>query len=475
MARTVRPPVIEELRIRGLGVIDDAVLELDPGLTVVTGETGAGKTMVVTGLGLLLGGRADAARSAPGPAARWSRAGSGSTRRRRRRRDRRRGGRRARRRRAPAGPRRLGRGSLAGLGRRPRRCRSAPSSSSAAELVAVHGQSDQLALLAPARQRAALDRYAGEAVGDPVARVPRDVHAAGGGRGRARDHPHRASPAAAGGGPAARSASTEVAAVAPAAGRGRRPGRGGQPAGARGRPAHAPRRRPTPRCSATRSRTTRRRARPGRRRASCPGARARPRPASWARWPTGWPRWPPWSREAAADLASYLAGVDADPARLAAVHERRAALQGLTRKYGPALADVLVWAEGGRRAAGAARRRRRARRASWPRERRQLRARLADLGRHGVRGAAGPRPSRSRRRCPTSWPTWRCRTPGSTAALEQVDDPDGLDGGPAGAPGGGCGSARTASTTSSSAARRRTRALPPVRWPGAPPAVSSPG
>ena len=55
------PPVIEELRIRGLGVIDDAVLELDPGLTVVTGETGAGKTMVVTGLGLLLGGRADAA------------------------------------------------------------------------------------------------------------------------------------------------------------------------------------------------------------------------------------------------------------------------------------------------------------------------------------------------------------------------------------------------------------------------------
>src|SRR4051794_39262277 len=47
------------MRIRGLGVITDAVLELGPGLTVVTGETGAGKTMVVTGLGLLLGGRAD--------------------------------------------------------------------------------------------------------------------------------------------------------------------------------------------------------------------------------------------------------------------------------------------------------------------------------------------------------------------------------------------------------------------------------
>ena len=52
--------MFEELRIRGLGVIDDAVLELSPGLNVVTGETGAGKTMVVTGLGLLLGGRADA-------------------------------------------------------------------------------------------------------------------------------------------------------------------------------------------------------------------------------------------------------------------------------------------------------------------------------------------------------------------------------------------------------------------------------
>ncbi len=51
--------MIEEIRIRGLGVIDEAVLPLHPGLTVLTGETGAGKTMVVTGLGLLLGGRGD--------------------------------------------------------------------------------------------------------------------------------------------------------------------------------------------------------------------------------------------------------------------------------------------------------------------------------------------------------------------------------------------------------------------------------
>src|SRR5699024_3477196 len=53
------PAVITELRISGLGVIADATLELHPGLTAVTGETGAGKTMVVTGLGLLLGHRAD--------------------------------------------------------------------------------------------------------------------------------------------------------------------------------------------------------------------------------------------------------------------------------------------------------------------------------------------------------------------------------------------------------------------------------
>src|SRR5437588_12848523 len=51
--------VLEEMRIRGLGGISDAVLELSPGFTVVTGETGAGKTMVVTSLGLLFGGRAD--------------------------------------------------------------------------------------------------------------------------------------------------------------------------------------------------------------------------------------------------------------------------------------------------------------------------------------------------------------------------------------------------------------------------------
>jgi DNA repair protein RecN (Recombination protein N) len=53
--------VIEEIRIDGLGVIGRAHVELGPGLTVLTGETGAGKTMVLTALGLLLGGKADPA------------------------------------------------------------------------------------------------------------------------------------------------------------------------------------------------------------------------------------------------------------------------------------------------------------------------------------------------------------------------------------------------------------------------------
>jgi hypothetical protein len=51
--------MLEEIRIGSLGVIESSTLELGPGLTVITGETGAGKTMIVTALGLLLGGRAD--------------------------------------------------------------------------------------------------------------------------------------------------------------------------------------------------------------------------------------------------------------------------------------------------------------------------------------------------------------------------------------------------------------------------------
>ena len=52
--------MLTELHIAGLGVISEALLDLHPGLTVVSGETGAGKTMVVTGLGLVAGAKADA-------------------------------------------------------------------------------------------------------------------------------------------------------------------------------------------------------------------------------------------------------------------------------------------------------------------------------------------------------------------------------------------------------------------------------
>lgn len=52
--------MLRELRIRGLGVVEDLALDLHPGLNVLTGETGAGKTMVTVGLSLALGRRATA-------------------------------------------------------------------------------------------------------------------------------------------------------------------------------------------------------------------------------------------------------------------------------------------------------------------------------------------------------------------------------------------------------------------------------
>lgn len=51
--------MLQEIRIKDLGIIDESLIEFGPGLTVLTGETGAGKTMVVTSLGLLLGARSD--------------------------------------------------------------------------------------------------------------------------------------------------------------------------------------------------------------------------------------------------------------------------------------------------------------------------------------------------------------------------------------------------------------------------------
>ncbi len=51
--------MLEELRVRDLGVIDDVTVTFRPGMTALTGETGAGKTLLIEALSLLLGGRAD--------------------------------------------------------------------------------------------------------------------------------------------------------------------------------------------------------------------------------------------------------------------------------------------------------------------------------------------------------------------------------------------------------------------------------
>ena len=155
--------MLEDMRIRGLGVIDDAVLELGPGLTVVTGETGAGKTMVVQGLSLLFGGRAEAGRVRPGNGralvegrlvlavghAALDRAVEAGAE-------------------LDDGALLISR-SVANDGRSRAHLGGAAVplgvlGQLAEHVLAVHGQSDQHRLLQPARQRAALDRYAGPAV-----------------------------------------------------------------------------------------------------------------------------------------------------------------------------------------------------------------------------------------------------------------------------------------------------------------------
>ena len=63
--------MLTELRIRDLGVIADTTLVLDGGMTAVTGETGAGKTMIVEAVELLVGGRADPVLVRPGAVEAW--------------------------------------------------------------------------------------------------------------------------------------------------------------------------------------------------------------------------------------------------------------------------------------------------------------------------------------------------------------------------------------------------------------------
>lgn len=65
--------MIETISIENLGVIAQAELPLGPGLTALTGETGAGKTMVLTSLKLLLGSKADPAIVRAGTSVAWLR------------------------------------------------------------------------------------------------------------------------------------------------------------------------------------------------------------------------------------------------------------------------------------------------------------------------------------------------------------------------------------------------------------------
>ncbi len=335
--------MIEELRIQGLGVIDDALLELGPGLTVVTGETGAGKTMVVTALGLLLGGRADAGAV---------RTGSGRTLVE---------GRVAVEPDGPAAVRAAEAGaelddgalllartvSAEGRSRAHLGGRSVPVgllSDLGSDLVAVHGQSDQQRLLQPARQRDALDRYAGEAAEQLLAgyradyarlrAVEVEIAAI---TSLARERAQEAD--------LLRYGLAEIAAVEPVAGEdvalaaeASRLGHAEELSGAAAA-AHAHLMSDGALADTAPDAVglvglARRALEPVRDHdAELAGLADRLAEASYL------------LADVAADLASYAGGVDADPARLAAIEDRRAALTALTRKYGATVAEVLTWAE----------------------------------------------------------------------------------------------------------------------------------
>jgi DNA repair protein RecN (Recombination protein N) len=339
--------VLEEMRIRSLGVIDDAVVELSPGFTAVTGETGAGKTMVVTSLGLLLGGRADPAlvRIGAKNAVVEGRISVSDA--------------------APAAVRAEEAGaelddgtllvsrtvSAEGRSRAHLGGRSVPVgmlAELADELVAVHGQTDQQGLLKPGRQRQALDRYAGDTVAVPLAKYAeayRRLRAVAAELDeittRARERAQEAD--------LLRYGLDEIAAVEP------RPGEDEELAAEAERLGHA---------EALASAATAAHA-------ALAGNPEDPEGIDANTLVAGAHRALEAVRshdtalahltdrigeigillaDVAGELAGYADDLDADPLRLAAVEERRAALTQLVRKYGEAdagVAAVLAWAERG--------------------------------------------------------------------------------------------------------------------------------
>jgi DNA repair protein RecN (Recombination protein N) len=329
--------MIEELRISSLGVIDESVLELGPGLNVVTGETGAGKTMLVTALGLLLGARADAGAVRSGAkaarvegivtvddavAAQADEFGGE----------------------VEDGSLVLARQlSAEGRSRAFLGGASVPVSalqSLADLLVAVHGQSDQHRLLRAEAQRDAVDGYAGEAVAAlrqeyaSAHALLRQVEAdlaevVGAARERAREAD------------VLRLGLAEIEAVDP------QPGEDTALAHEEARLGFAD----TLRAAAELAREAlssdadvpdalgtvgaARRALESVREHDAEAGRLADRIAEISYLLS----------DTAADVASYATGLDTDPARLAVVSERRAALTALTRKYGETIDEVLDWAQ----------------------------------------------------------------------------------------------------------------------------------
>jgi DNA repair protein RecN (Recombination protein N) len=331
--------VLEELRISGLGVIESATLELGPGLTVITGETGAGKTMVVTALGLLLGGRADSgavrsgSRSArvegslrvadlPYVAAAVDAAGG-----------------------EVEGEHVLLARNVSSEGRSRAFVggASVPVSQLAEvtqPLVAVHGQSDQHRLLQPRAQRDALDAYGGDDTATLLAHY-RAVYA------DLRETERQLEEVVANARERAREADLlrfglgEIEAVAP------QPGEDTFLADEEKRLGHADTLRgaaqsarealssdegnPDALAAVAAARTLL----DGVREHDSAAGELADRVAEITYLLS----------DVAADVASYADGLETDPARLAAVSERRAALTALTRKYGETAVEVLAWAE----------------------------------------------------------------------------------------------------------------------------------
>jgi DNA repair protein RecN (Recombination protein N) len=337
--------VLEELRIRGLGVIQDATLPLDEGLTVVTGETGAGKTMVVTGLLLMFGGRADSAQVRSGTESASVdgrlRVPPGS----------------------PVADRVADAGgeldddgtlvlrrSVSATGRSRAHVGGAAApvavlTALAERLVAVHGQSDQQRLTRPSEQRAALDRYAGIDLGEYASAFANWRKAAtrlADRRSRARELQREADLLTHG--------IDEIEAADP------QPGEDAELVALAGRLAHADALRLAARTAhdallgdpddpATDAADV----------TSLIGAASR----ALAQRAGDDPELDALAARLAdldalvadlgAELAAYGETLDADPQRLAQAQERRAVLTALTRKYGDDLEAVLEWADAARK------------------------------------------------------------------------------------------------------------------------------